>query len=69
MNENINQQLVHVFRNNAEGVKVFEYLKSRFYDTSIFKPDPYTTAYNAGQHDLILQLINMMNQVTKAKGD
>lgn len=65
MSENINQLMHHTFRNDPAGSKVFEYLKTRFYDTSVFKADPYLTAYNAGQHDLILHIINMMASTQK----
>lgn len=58
--DNIKQLMFHLFQNDPKGVKVFEYLTSRFYDKSLFNKDAYVTAYNTGQHDLILQIINMM---------
>jgi hypothetical protein len=44
------------FMNSAVGKGVIEALEDQFYDGDIFNPDPYVTARNCGQRDVVSYL-------------
>ena len=65
MEQDIKKVMWQVFQNDPAGVKVFEHLSSRFYDTGLYsKGDPYDTAYRIGQRDVITYIINSLAYAT-----
>lgn len=61
--ENIAASMYRLFQQHPEGIKVFEYLASRFYDQPLYsRGDAYDSIYNIAQRDVIHHIINMMTQ-------
>ena len=55
-------QLAILF-NSPDGQKVLKYLREMFYDRSVYtKGDPYHTAYQAGQQDVIGFIIQAIEE-------
>ena len=69
-NNDIARLMYRVFQVNPEGITVFEYLASRFYDSELYsKGDTTNTVYNVAQRDVIHFIINKMSQAQLPQGE
>lgn len=61
--QDIARMMYRVFQVNPEGIKVFEYLTSRFYDIqSYYRGDPYHTSFLEGQREVLAFIINQLQK-------
>ena len=51
-----NNNIRHVFGQDATGSKVYEYMREMFHDVSSFNSDPLKMAYSEGQRSVFLLL-------------
>ncbi len=49
------------FMNSPIGKSIIEALEEEFYDGNLFDPDPYVTAFNCGQRDVVIYLRQLKN--------
>ena len=55
-----------VFQNTDEGAALFEYLVVKFYNKSTYsKGDAFDSVYKAGQRDVVLELIELLQRFPK----
>ncbi len=49
------------FMNSPIGKSIIEALEDEFYNGELFDPDPYKTAFNCGQRDVVIYLHQLKN--------
>lgn len=52
-----NKQYYDHFQSDPVGAAILEEMSALFYDADRFSPDPYRTAFNLGQRDVIAYVL------------